>query len=230
ADIEALARAAHDAGALPVVDAVSSLGAVPLETDAWGLDVVVAGSQKALMGPPGAVFISVSGRAWEAVRRSRTPKLYFSFERARDALGTGSSAFTPFTPAIPVVYALAVSIRMILGEGLPARFARHRRLGQTVRDGTASLGLDLLAHPRWASDAVTAVRVPEGVVAKTLLRRLHTEHRVVLAGGQGRLEGRIFRIGHMGYVEERDLQVALGALGDVLADLGYPVSRGVRVR
>lgn len=229
-DLAALAEVVRPSGALLVVDAVSSLAALELHTDAWGLDIVVAGSQKALMGPPGAVFISVSERAWEAVRRSRTPKLYFSFERARDALGTGASAFTPFTPAIPIVYALAVSIRMILDEGLPARFARHRRLGQIVRDGMASLGLDLLAHPRWASDAVTAIRVPEGVEAKTLLRRLRTEHRVVLAGGQGRLEGRIIRIGHMGYVEEHDLQVALGALRHVLSDLGHPVGRGAGVR
>jgi aspartate aminotransferase-like enzyme len=182
------------------------------------------------MGPPGGVFISVSERAWAAVRRSRTPKLYFSFERARQALDASDAAFTPFTTAIPVIHALAVSIRMILEEGLEARVARHHRLGELVRDGIAALGLETLASPRWASDAVTAVRLPANVEAKTLLRRLRTEHRVVLAGGQGRLEGKVIRIGHMGFVQERDLQEALRALGRVLAELGHPVKGGAAVR
>jgi len=224
-DLAALARVVRPAGALLMVDAVSSLGALELRTDAWGLDVVVAGSQKALMGPPGAVFVSVSDRAWDAVRRSRTPKVYFSFERAREALGAGRTAFTPFTPAIPAIHALAVSIRMILEEGMPARVARHHGLAQMVRDGVSRLGLEPLAAPRWASDTVTAVRVPEAVDTRTLLRRLRTDHGVVLAGGQGLLEGRIIRIGHMGYVQEDDLQRALEALAALLPAMGHPVPR-----
>lgn len=224
-DLAALAEVVRPWGALLVVDAISSLGAVELRTDAWGLDVVVAGSQKALMGPPGAVFVSVSDRAWEAVRRSRTPKVYFSFERAREALGALPTAFTPFTPAIPAIHALAVSIRMILEEGMPARVARHHHLAQVVREGLMRLGLELLASPRWASDTVTAVRVPGTVDGKTLLRRLRMEHGIVLAGGQGRLEGRIFRIGHMGHVQEDDLQRALGALAVLLPAMGHPIPR-----
>jgi len=229
-DLAALAGVVRPSGALLLVDAVSSLGALELHTDAWGLDVVVAGSQKALMGPPGAVFISVSDRAWGAVRRSRTPKVYFSFERARDALGGGPTAFTPFTPAVPAIYALAVSIPMILEEGLAARVARHRRMGQLVREGVARLGLEVLAPPRWASDTVTAIRVPETVNARILLRRLREEHGVVLAGGQGRLEGRIIRIGHMGCVGEQDLQRGLEALAALLPAMGHTLPGTVPVR
>lgn len=229
-DLAAIAEAVRPSGALLVVDAVSSLGALELRTDAWGLDVVVTGSQKALMAPPGAVFISVSDRAWEAVRRSRTPKLYFSFEHAREALGSGPGAFTPFTPAIPVIAALSASVPMILAEGMPARLARHRRLADLVRDGVSVLGLEVFAEPRWASDAVTAVRLPGGVDAGTLLRRLRSEHGVILAGGQGRLEGKIIRIGHMGFVEESHLRRALQALGQLLAELGHPAAPGAAVR
>lgn len=213
-----LAEVVRSSGALLLVDAVSSLGALELRTDEWGLDVVVAGSQKALMGPPGAVFVSVSGRAWDAASRSRTPRMYFSFERARAALGDGV-AFTPFTPPIPVITALRVSVAMILEEGLPARIARHRRLAQFVRTGVVALGLDLLAEAAYASDTVTAVRVPAGVDGKLLLRRLRAEHGVVLAGGQGPLEGAIVRIGHMGHVQEREITAALEALGQVLSRL-----------
>jgi len=225
-DLAGLAEAVRPSGALLLVDAVSSLGALELRTDAWGLDVVVAGSQKALMGPPGAVFISVSDRGWEAVRRSRLPKVYFSFERAREALAGDGVAFTPWTPAIPVVHALHTSVRMILEEGLAACLARHRRLARLTREGIASLGLDLFPDPRWASDAVTAVRVPAGVEAKTVLRRLRAEHGVVLAGGQGRLEGRIIRIGHLGYVQEAQIRAALEALARVLPAPGRAAGRG----
>ncbi len=221
-EIAQAVRAGGDA--LLLVDAVSSLGAVDLQADAWGLDVVVAGSQKALMGPPGAVFLSVSERAWEASRTARAPRWYFSWERARAEISPGR-ALMPFTPPLPVLYALAVSVPMILAEGLPARFARHRRLGQATREGVAALGLQLLADPRHASDTVTAVRVPEGVDGRQLVRRLR-ECNVVVAGGQGRLEGRIIRIGHMGAVADADIAAALRALEHVLPALGHPVRPG----
>lgn len=226
--LASLADAVRPSGALLLVDAVSSLGALDLQTDAWGLDVVIAGSQKALMAPPGAVFISAGPRAWDAAQSSRMPKLYFSFERAREPL-RGDVAFTPFTPAIPIFYALQVSVAMILREGLPKRFAHHQRLARATRGGAAALGLELFPDPAYASDAVTAVRVPAGVDAKVLLRRLHTEHGVVLAGGQGRLEGAILRIGHLGYVQEEQILAALSALEDVLRSLGHPVPHGAAV-
>lgn len=225
-DLRGIADAARGSGALLLVDAVSSLGAIDLRADEWGLDVVVTGSQKALMGPPGAVFISVSSNAWEAAKTARMPKHYFSFAMARDQLGS-DAAYTPFTPAIPVVYALAVTIPMILRQGLPARFAYHRRLAEMTRTGAQDLGLALFAHPRWASETVTAISVPAGVDGKELRARLMRQFRVAVAGGQGALEGRIFRIGHMGHVQEAQIVSALEALERVLMELGHrrsPVS------
>jgi aspartate aminotransferase-like enzyme len=225
-DLRGIADAVRGSGALLLVDAVSSLGAIDLRADDWGLDVVVTGSQKALMGPPGAVFISVSPTAWEAARVAQMPKHYFSFAMARDQL-TSDAAYTPFTPAIPVVYALAVSIPMILREGLPARFAHHRRLAGITRAGVQALGLELFAQPQWASETVTAVRVPAGIDGKDLRARLLRQFGVAVAGGQGALDGRIFRIGHMGYVAEAQIVDALAGLERVLSELGHrrsPVS------
>lgn len=207
---------------------MSSLGALELRTDAWGLDVVITGSQKALMGPPGAVFVSVSPRAWDAVRSARMPKLYFSFERAREQLSP-HAGFTPYTPAVPVIYALQASLAMILRDGLQARFAHHARLARATREGVAALGLDLLADPRWASDTVTAVRAPAGVNLEEMLRKLRTDYGVELAGGQGRLEGRIFRIGHMGYVQGAQILAALEALEHILAHSGRGGKNGAAV-
>ena len=225
-DLRGIAEAVRGSGALLLVDAVSSLGAIDLRADAWGLDVVVTGSQKALMGPPGGVFISVSPNAWEASKVARMPRHYFSFAMARDQLAS-EAAYTPFTPAIPVIYALAVSIPMILREGLPARFAHHRRLAEMTRTGVQALGLELFAQARWASETVTAVRVPAGIDGKELRARLREQFGVAVAGGQGALDGRIFRIGHMGYVQEAQIVEALAALERVLAELGHrrsPVS------
>jgi len=225
-DLRGIAEAVRGSGALLLVDAVSSLGAIDLRADAWGLDVVVTGSQKALMGPPGGVFISVSPNAWEASKVARMPRHYFSFAMARDQLAS-EAAYTPFTPAIPVISALAVSIPMILREGLPARFAHHRRLAEMTRTGVQALGLELFAQARWASETVTAVRVPAGIDGKELRARLREQFGVAVAGGQGALDGRIFRIGHMGYVQEAQIVEALAALERVLAELGHrrsPVS------
>jgi len=220
--LEAIAAVVRSSEALLLVDAVSSLAAVDLRADAWRLDVVVAGSQKALMGPPGAVFLSVSDRAWEVSRTARMPRWYFSWDRARAEITSGK-ALMPFTPPLPVIHALQASVQMILAEGLPARFAHHRRLGQAARQGVAAMGLQLFADPRHASDTVTAVRVPDGVDARELVRRLRTDHGVVVAGGQGRLEGRIIRIGHMGYVQEAQVAAVLRGLAEVLPALGHPV-------
>lgn len=221
-DLRAIAEAVRPSGALLLVDAVSSLGAIDLRTEAWGLDVVVSASQKALMAPPGMVFVSVSPRAWDAVKTSRMPKHYFSFTQARAQLGA-THAFTPFTPAVSVVFALRVSVAMILETGVDAHIAHHRRLAQLTREGISALGLELFADPAHASDAVTAVRVPHGIETPDLLRRLLTQHGVALAGGQGPLEKIIFRIGHMGYVQPEQIIAALAALRRVLSDMGHPV-------
>jgi aspartate aminotransferase-like enzyme len=228
-DLEAIARARGDHPALLLVDAVSSLGAMPLEMDAWGLDVVVTASQKALMCPPGVGFVAANGRAWEAHRTARMPRFYWDFTLLRTSLEREVPE-TPFTPAISVFYALQEGLRLLREEGLEASFARHRRLGRAVRAGVEALGLRPVADPAHASSAVTAVWVPEGVSAQSLVDAMYERHRIVLAGGQGKLSGRIFRIGHLGYVRPEDVLRCMEALEDVLALLGVPLERGSGVR
>ena len=195
--------------ALLLVDGISSVGSVPVEPEAWGCDVVVAGSQKGWMIPPGLTFLSVSPRAWERQSRSTLPKFYFDWAQARRAAEEGS---TPWTPALSLFFALQVALRLMRQEGLDNLFERHRRLAQFTREGLADLDLRLLADPRYASPTVTTAYVPEGVNAKPLLKALEERHAVVLAGGQGSLAGKIIRIGHMGWIHRDDLVAVLRAL------------------
>lgn len=224
-DLAALAAAVRETEALVVVDAVSSAGAVELRTDDWGVDVVVTASQKALMAPPGVALVSVSDRAWDAARTARCPRFYWSFESMRAELGE-REAITPFTPAIGVIYALRAGLALVEAEGLEARFARHRRTARAVRVGLRALGLRILPREEDASEAVTAAWLPEGVDAKALLGKLRTEHGVVLAGGQGPLQGKIFRFGHLGWVPDEAVLAGLRALEVVLPQVGGPAGRG----
>ncbi len=198
---------------LLLVDAVSSLGALELRTDEWGCDVVVSGTQKALMSPPGVAVVAVGPRAWQATESARMPCFYWDFRVARRS---AEDHMTPFTPAISVLYALHAALQLVFEEGLPNVFARHRRLGQHTRAGIKQLGLELFPDESVASDTVTAVRVPPGVDAAALLARLRDEFGIRLAGGQGPLKGRIFRIGHMGHISQADIDAALAALAKVL--------------
>ncbi len=213
-DIQAIAVGIAGAGPLIIVDAVSSMAAMPLPADAWGLDVVVTGSQKALMVPPGLALVSVSERAWQSHASARMPRHYWDFTAARKAQ---EKSQTPYTPAISLLYGLQASLKLIAAEGLPNVYARHRALSQMLRGGLANMGLTLFADPAHASDTVTSAVVPDGVAGKDLLSRLRTEHGVVAAGGQGRLDGQIFRIGHMGWVNEKDIASTLAAVRAVLA-------------
>ncbi len=214
-----IARVVREADRLLLVDAVSSLSSIPVETDAWGLDVVVSGSQKGWMVPPGLAFVSMSPRAWQAYERARMPRVYLDLGRHRRFLERGQ---TPWTPAVSVLFALDVALEMMEREGLENIFARHARIGQMARQGVKALGLKLLAaDERYASNTVTAVRVPEGVDARALLRLLEDEHGVVLAGGQGELQGKVFRIGHLGWVTEEDIRQTLDALAQALPRVGY---------
>lgn len=214
-DLRAIAEAIHSVEEPPLllVDAVSSLGAIDLRTDEWGCDVVVTASQKALMAPPGLALISVSPRAWEAVENSRMPRFYWDFRRMREY---ALKRQTPFTPAVSALFGLREALKRIRDEGLGNIFARHHRVADFTRRGIKSLGLDLFPEESCASDTVTAVRVPEGVNADEVIRQLHHEYGIVIAGGQGPLRGKILRIGHMGYVEEKDVQGVLEALAIVL--------------
>ncbi|MBI4336943.1 MAG: alanine--glyoxylate aminotransferase family protein [Chloroflexi bacterium] len=222
-DLEAIAKVVKsEFGKLLVVDAISSLGCIPLLTDAWSCDVVATASQKGFMIPPGLAFISVSPAAWQAAEKNTTPRFYFDFARHKSYYQRGQ---TPWTPAVSIMYGLDLSLDKMLKEGMTNVYARHARIGRQVREGAKALGLQLLpADERYASNTVTAVRVPAGVEGAKLTGLLRQEHGVVVAGGQGPLEGKIIRIGHMGYVSEADIQDVLTALKASLTKLGFKTS------
>jgi len=225
-DIEAIVRAARDAGALVVVDAVSSLGAVPLESDAWALDVVVAGSQKALMTPPGLSLVTVSSAAWERSRRATMPRFYFDWERTRASLETGS---TPFTPAVTIVAALDAALELLLEEGLERAFARHAALGRACREGVKAMGLQLFSPDEERSAVVTAIRTPDGVDARDLVLALRDRYGITVAGAHGELGAHMFRIGHIGYYDVLDIATVLAAVESLLVEQGADIERGAAV-
>jgi aspartate aminotransferase-like enzyme len=195
--------------ALLLVDGISSVGSVAIQPDAWDLDVVVAGSQKGWMIPPGLAFVSISPRAWERQAQARLPRAYFDWQAHKRALGAGS---TPWTPAVGLFVALQAGLRLMQDEGLDRLFERHAQLATYTRDGLTELGLRLLADPAYASPTVTTAFVPDGVEANSLIEALRTRHGVVLAGGQGGLEGKIIRVAHLGWVDQDDLDEAILAL------------------
>jgi aspartate aminotransferase-like enzyme len=221
-DIRAIAAAIRQqrSDILIVVDAVSSLGCVDLRMDEWDLDIVFTGSQKGWMVPPGLAMVGVSERAWKAVEQATLPRFYWDFRTARKSLEKGQ---TPYTPPVSIYFGLDVSLEMMRAEGREAIFARHHRVGELTRARARALGLQLFADPAHASDTVTAVWVPEGVDGKALTKALREREGVVIAGGQERLEGRIFRIGHLGYVHEPEIASAMDALERQLVALGYRV-------
>ena len=227
-DLGAIAKAIR--GVRPeiliLVDAISSLGSVPLPIDAWDLDVVFTGSQKGWMVPPGMSMVAVSKRAWAAVETARIPRYYFDYKKAKSYLEKGQ---TPWTPAVSVYFAMDLALKKLLAEGLANIQARHARLGKFTRDGVKALGLKIFADERVASNTVTAVIVPEGVDGAALNKLMRTEYNTVLAGGQGPLTGKIFRIGHLGFVNEADLQACLDALKLALPRVGFtPAGAAVR--
>ena len=228
ADIGEIASRLSGSGALLVVDAISSLGAVPLETDAWGLDVVVSASQKALMAPPGLATTSVSRAALAAARESGAGRFYFDWSRTLNAQAEVPPA-NPFTPAIPLVVGLDVALSLLLEEGLQAVFDRHVRLGRACRAGVKALGLELFSPDEDRSAVVTAVRMPPEIDGRQVLRELSTRFGITLEGGRAELVGKIVRIGHIGYVDVFDVTTALAGLELVLAELGAEVERGVAV-
>jgi aspartate aminotransferase-like enzyme len=195
--------------ALVLVDGISSVGSVAIEPEAWGCDVVVAGSQKGWMIPPGLTFVSISPRAWERQQQATLPRMYFDWQLHKKAAADGS---TPWTPAVGLFFALQAALRLMRAEGLEAIFERHERLGRYARESLADLDMVLLADQRYASPTVTTAYLPDGTDSKRLLKALHDRHNVVLAGGQGRLDGKIVRIGHLGWVDEDAIAEAVRAL------------------
>jgi aspartate aminotransferase-like enzyme len=225
--IPVLAVAIRDAApdALILVDSVSGLGAVPFEMDAWGVDMVVTGSQKAWMAAPGLAMIAASKRGWEAMETARMPRFYLDLRAHRDAAANGQ---TPFTPAIGVVYQVDEGIRLMTAEGPASIFARHEACAAASRAGLQALGFELFADVRYASRTVTAVNLPEGHDWKTFNGALKS-HNLVLAGGQGKLTGKIFRLGHLGSVTVEEILGAIAVLETVTLEQGRQITAGVAV-
>jgi aspartate aminotransferase-like enzyme len=221
-DVRGIKEAIGDATL--VVDAVSSLGAVPLEMGEWGIDVVVSGSQKALMCPPGVAFAAVSATAWERVRQSRS--FYFDWQATRKAQAKFDAAFTP---AVSLLRGLDVAMNLLLEDGLEAAFDRHLKLGRAARAGVKAMGLELFSPDDDSSAVVTAIHAPEGIDSDELLKHLRAHHGVTLAPGQGPLKGKVFRIGHIGWFDVFDIAAALAAVELSLTDLGASVERGAAV-
>jgi aspartate aminotransferase-like enzyme len=221
-DIESIAKITSGTETLLVVDAVSALCTEELRFDEWGVDVAVAGSQKGLMMPPGLSFAAVSKKAWEAVKVSDLPKYYFSFLSAKKAL---QKKETPFTPPVSLIFALKEALDLIIQEGIEEVIKRHRLLAEATREGVKAMGLALLSSS--PSNAVTAVLCDE---AESVIKSMEKDFGIVLASGQEHLKGRIFRIAHMGYVQQTDILHTLSALEMVLHSLGKEGKMGEGTR
>ena len=224
-DIESIGKALKGTGVFFIVDAVSSLGGMEVRPEEWGIDIVVTSSQKALMCPPGLTFLAVSQRAMEAARESRSCRHYWDLCKAVDFLSK-KPPLHPFTPAVNLVAASLAAVSLIKEEGLENVWRRHRRMGQIAREGIKAMGLELFADEKYASDTLTAVKVPEDISAKEIVRRMEQDFGIIIAGGNGKLKGSIIRIAHMGYISERDVLDALVALEKTLSGLGWPVNKG----
>ncbi len=217
-DLASISSVVKEFDKLLLVDAISSLGSINLPVDDWHCDVAISASQKGWMVPPGLAMVSVSQQAWRAQANARMPRFYWDFAQAKSYLESGQ---TPWTPAVSTVFALSVALEMMLEEGLPNIIARHARVGRAAREGVKSLGLSLFAEEDYASNTVTAISSSDGLDTKKLLRILREEHQIVLAGGQQKLDGKIFRIGHLGWVTEDDIEKVISALKVALPQAGF---------
>src|SRR5215468_3385641 len=225
-DVKGIAAVTAGTDAIVVVDAVSSLGIADLPIDAWGVDLVVAGSQKGLMLPPGLSFCALSEKAWGRVETARLPKYYFDLSAEWKAVSRNEAHFTP---AVSIVVGLREVLRMVEAEGLANGLKRHERLARATRSGVEALGLQIFAKAT-PSPALTAVVAPRGLDSERVLGAYSTAHNITIAGGQGEMKGTVFRLGHMGYVAEFDVVTALAALEQVLHEVGQPVDFGAGVR
>ncbi len=225
-DIEGLGKIVSKTNSLLVVDAVSGLGAVDIQTDNWNIDVVVSGSQKGLMIPPGLAFITLNQRAWAAVEEAKLPRYYFDLRKAKKSLVSNQ---TPFTCSVSLLTALQESLALIKRDGLANILARHARFAKATRAGVKALGLELFA-PNFPANAVTAVKVPKGIDGEKLVDLISEKYGVTFAGGQDKLKGKVFRIAHLGYIDDIDIISAISALEMALPAMGYNVPVGMGVR
>ena len=220
-DIEAIAKMMKNKDAVLVTDAISSLGGVDLQTDNWGVDVVVSGSQKGLMLPPGLAFCSVSKKAWKLVETSKSPRYYLDFRLAKPALDKSDTAFTP---AVTLCIGLNETLKMIKQRTLKVIFDHNRRLAKAVRAAIKAIGLELFAKN--PADVVTSVCAPKTIDTTQLVKIMRDEYGVSIAGGQADFKGKIFRIAQMGYMNEFDIIVGISCLEMVLKKMGYEFELG----
>ncbi len=220
-DVKAIGAMMNNKPAVLVTDAISGLGGMELKTDEWGVDVVVSGSQKGLMIPPGLAFCSISPKAWELVEKARCPRYYFDFRKAKKNLDKNTTAFTP---AITLCIGLNEALKMIREETLEKAIARHARLAEAVRGAIQAIGLELFAKK--PANVVTAVKSPENIDSGKIVKMMRDDYGISIAGGQGDAKGKIFRIAQLGYMNEFDILTGLSCLEIVLARLGYKFEMG----
>jgi len=225
-DIRAIAQIVrNNDDCLMVVDAVSAMGVFDIQTDHWGLDIVVTGSQKALALPPGLAFVSVSEKAWRRADKAKNSRFYFNFKKERDSQAKNQTAYTA---AVSLIVGLDASLRMLKQEGLQNVFSRHRLLAHATREAMKGLGLQLFPKDS-PSDALTAVVAPEGFDGQVIYRDLRVKYGVTAAGGQDHLKGKVFRIAHMGYTDVFDVIVGVAAVEMVLKGMGHSLKLGTGV-
>ncbi|MCY4108320.1 MAG: alanine--glyoxylate aminotransferase family protein [Chloroflexi bacterium] len=212
-DVKGVGEAIGSRDLLFVVDGVSSVGAIPLEMDAWRVDVAFTASQKALMAPPGAALLAVTERAWRFAREAACPRFYFDLRSISDALDQGQY---PWTPPLPICFALRAAMERLASAGLASVFDRHRQYGEFVRERIVAGGLELFASRASASNTVTAVRFPDGADSAAFMARAQSEHDTIFGSGEGELRGRIFRIGHMGLIDFQPLADAVDVAARLL--------------
>lgn len=208
-----------------IVDAISALVAHDLRTDEWGIDIMVGGSQKGLMLPPGMAFVSVSEKAWVKAETSKLPKFYFNFKKERENLAKNQ---TNFTSPVTLIIGLNESLKMLQAEGLKNVFKRHEKLATAMRKSVQALGLELYSKES-PSNAVTAIMTPPGIDGQAVYKNLREKYGITAAGGQGKARGKIFRVAHLGYTDRFDVIIAIAGIEMVLKGLGYPVKLGTGV-
>ena len=225
-DIRGIGEVVKNTEAVLVVDAISGLGAVDIKTDEWTCDMVISGSQKGLMLPPGLGFISVSSKAFKLIEVSKSPRYYFDLRKYKKAI---DKTDTPFTPAITLIIALNEALGIMKEAGLENIFARHKKMADATRAAVQALGLGLFS-PDAASDAVTAARVPQEIDGEKLVKTMRDTYGVTIAGGQDEMKGKLIRIAHMGYIEEFDIIIGISCLEKVLSQMGYKFTLGSGIK
>ncbi len=227
-DVKAFGDIVKDTKAAFIVDTVSGLGALEFKTDEWHVDVAVSGSQKALMAPPGLGFAAISKKAWEMVETSTLPKFYFSYQKSLAALKKDTPQ-NPFTPPVSLILGLDEALKMIKEEGLENIVKRHNILGKAARAAVKALGLEFFGACDDTSNAVTAIKAPEGINGKDIVKIMREKYGLTIAGGQGKVTGLIFRLGHLGYYDRFDIMTTIAGLEMTLSELGYKFTPGAGI-